>query len=928
MRMVLVSILLFMGWSNALAQTVLETDAFRLVVSETGCWQSLVELRTGRELCDAGAKLPLASATILGKSAGATGGRSNGDALEVVFGGTGTTVTYRVERAADWIRFTLARVDGPRPERLTLVQVPVALTANVGRRLDLAWDERTSVCLLAGSQQTDCAAAAKQDHTLLAATTQDAPGPKLEGASAALIVCPTPRIREVLRRASNEFGLLTNEKDGVPAKDTDAARGSYWFVSLGEADADRMIDYCGRAGIEQVLLGSGSWCRSVGHYLFDEHRFPDGRESLKRLVDKLHARGILVGMHTFVSKVSKIDPYVTPVPDRRFWVDREATLAGDIQADLTELRCATSLREWPGSPVASQKFWEGGVTKHQEAILDDEIVQYQSIGPEGKWDTFLGCKRGAWGTTAAAHVADTRVRHYGVDGCINGYIVDQETDLLDEATTRIADILNYCGFDMVYFDGGEDVPKTRFNYYVSKFQEAAVRKFEKRPLLHMGTIMTHLLWHSFARSSTVDTYLNTLHGAILSGQTLDKWPTVRSHIDHSIRYMLSCRQDLMPGELGWFGIWPKGQNTDGLQLDEAEYLMVKSLAYDAPISLQTSFGQLEAHPLTPQILGIVKAYEGLRMKRLVPVEQREPLMELDKDFILLRAGGTAEFVPVAPVKSVGGGRDVRAMVGRYGAGAIATLWHYVKDGTVTLNVDLAKLRVTDFEGEPVPFAETADAVTLAVDSRRLTLFFDGLTQEQVVALLTTASVATRQPAYVWIRAQDCRRLAGEMALGSSVGVKEAEAFGDVLVCTGAPSPQRPEEWFAEYSVDLPHEGLWTLWARVRYPSGTDDSFAVLWPGQQLTLGPDQVLGNCGVNEKRWHWTGRGGGSTTVPPGQPLTVTLPKGKTTFRVYAREGRGTAASNPRLDLLGLTDDAGAVPTDGEARALLTGAPSEPGR
>ena len=27
-------------------------------------------------------------------------------------------------------------------------------------------------------------------------------------------------------------------------------------------------------------------------------------------------------------------------------------------------------------------------------------------------------------------------------------------------------------------------------------------KFTKRPLIHMGTIMTHLLWPSFARSST------------------------------------------------------------------------------------------------------------------------------------------------------------------------------------------------------------------------------------------------------------------------------------------------------------------------------------------------------------------------------------------------------------------------------------------
>ena len=158
-----------------------------------------------------------------------------------------------------------------------------------------------------------------------------------------------------------------------------------------------------------------------------------------------------------------------------------------------------------------------------------------------------------------------------------------------------------------------------------------------------------------------------------------------------------------------------------------------------------------------------------------------------------------------------------------------------------------------------------------------------------------------------------------MALGSKAGVKEDDAFGDVLVCTGAPSPQTPREWFAEYRVTIPQAGKWTLWGRVRYPSGGDDSFAVLWPGETLTLASNQVLGNCGVNDKKWHWTGRGGGSTTVPPGSPITVTLPEGEMTFRVYAREGRGNAAGNPRLDLLCLTDDAGAVPTDEPARESL---------
>ena len=55
---------------------------------------------------------------------------------------------------------------------------------------------------------------------------------------------------------------------------------------------------------------------------------------------------------------------------------------------------------------------------------------------------------------------------------------------------------------------------------------------------------------------------------------------------------------MIPGELGWFGINPADGEYDGLQYDEVEYLMCKSLAHDSPISLQTSFLRMEQHPST------------------------------------------------------------------------------------------------------------------------------------------------------------------------------------------------------------------------------------------------------------------------------------------------------------------------------------------
>ncbi|MEA3400912.1 MAG: hypothetical protein U9R79_06640 [Armatimonadota bacterium] len=901
------------------ADVTLKWPRATLTVADDATAASLIERASGRE-CVREDDATLSDVRVGEETHRASAVRRTADGLAIEYAGTDTVLHYAVEPADDWLVLRLERVEGTRPQRVTLLRLPVAVNERVGRLLNIGWDDETAVCLMAGNLQTWCGAKGK-DHALLQAATQDHPGPSLEGAAVAVIACPTDQFRTIARDASNALGLPTNQDaSGTPVKDTDLVRGSYWFLGVHPDSVDRVIEYCHRAGIRQVMMNSGSWCETVGHYTFRD-AYPNGKEDLKAVVDRFHAAGILVGMHCFVSKVSKTDAYVTPVPDRRFWVDMEDELAEDISADATEITVTGDLREWAGSPVTSREYWEGGVHKHQECIIGDEIIRYEAIGPEGVWNSFLGCERGAWGTTAAGHEAGDRVRHYGVDGCINGYIIDQETDLMDEVADRISDIFNYCGFDMVYFDGGEDVDRRRFSYYSTNFQHQAMRRFTKRPIIHMGTVLTHRLWHSFARSGTVDTYLNTLHGAIAAGREIEDWPTVREHIDRSVRRVLSLRDDMMPAELGWFGIWPATGRYDGLQLDEMEYLMCKSLALDAPVSLQTGFTHMDRHPLTPEILAIFRRYESLRMERALPEEVTAPLAEMGRDFAMLQEAGGPRFVEVQPVESVGGGSEVRALVGADGDGSAATLWHCKgRPGWLRVDLDPDALTLTDFAGEPREITTMGGAAVMPFGAFRGTLLAEGVTPDRLREALAEAQVTVRMPELIVVRAEGARRLEGEMALGSEVGVEEPGAFGDVLVCTDRPSRETPQQWYAQYTVDIPHEGSWTLWARVRYPRGVDDSFALVRPGEEVTLQGEQVLGNCGAAGDRWHWTGRGFGTACEPPGQPITMRLEEGPFTFRVYAREGGGLE-TNPRLDLLCLADDPFHVPDDSDARRALEG-------
>jgi hypothetical protein len=437
-------------------------------------------------------------------------------------------------------------------------------------------------------------------------------------------------------------------------------------------------------------------------------------------------------------------------------------------------------------------------------------------------------------------------------------------------------------------------------------------------------VLTHRLWHSFARSGTVDTYLNTLHGAIISGRDVSDWPTVRGHIDRSVRRNVSLAEDMMPAELGWFGIWPASEETDGLQLDEFEYLLCKSLALDAPISLQTSISSMQSHPLTPGLLEMFRRYERLRMNRAIPADVTAPLAEIGRDFVMLgagaRDGGDVRFAEVTPLAEVGGNSEVRATVGGTEQGSVATVWHFRgREGALALDLPAEAVSLAGFDGEAIETEALNGRVVVPFAERRNTLLCEGVSAERLREALEGAAVTLRAPVNVWVRAGDFERIEGEMALGSEVGVEEEDALsGDVLVSTGNPSFEEPKEWFAEYTVEIPHDGPWTIWARVRYPSGGDASFGIVQPGEELTLGYAQVLGNCGQNEAEWHWTGRGAGSSMAPPGRPITLVLDEGPFTFRIYAREGARTEV-NPRLDLLCISDDPLVVPDDEMARGAL---------
>lgn len=215
---------------------------------------------------------------------------------------------------------------------------------------------------------------------------------------------------------------------------------------------------------------------------------------------------------------------------------------------------------------------------------------------------------------------------------------------------------------------------------------------------------------------------------------------------------------MTPGELGWFGIGPKSGRYDGLQFDELEYLLCKSLAYNAPISLQTGFSRLESHPLTPDLLEMIRIYERLRLAGTVSADTRQRLQRLGRDFVLLpetlrEQGQPAEFVEVERAQSAAGGEEVRAFVGAWRGGSIATVWHYLgKEGQLSL--DVPRVDAFDIRGQAVTIAEKDGQQVVPLDRRRLLLHFPGLEPATVQKRLAAARLDVRQPAVIYLQVED------------------------------------------------------------------------------------------------------------------------------------------------------------------------------
>ncbi len=575
----------------------------RLSIAEDGTVVRLSAMPDG-ENCS-GPGVPFARIKKKGGSHNASAVRLADGRMSVRFGDSGVEVVMAVQTRERHLVFEVVSVSGKDVEELAFLDIPLVLKGTP--------DEPLACCALALNLKTNVREF-PQPNRRLTATCYARFG--FEGAQAAIVACPPGELRNVIQEAVTAAPELPHSPIGGPwALGQPINSGSYLFNfgNMTIEKADDWIELVGSLGMNQIDFHGGGSFR-FGDCMPNPKTYPDGFDSLKAVVDKLHAAGISAGLHTYAFFIAKACPWVTPVPDPRLAKDATFTLSGELSADVDTVPVV--------EPTTEMSTITGFFVRNSVTLqIDDELITYSGLSKEKPF-AFTGCRRGACGTKVSAHKAGAKVHH--LKECFGLFVPDPDTTLFEEVAQATAGAFNRCGFDMMYLDAldGSDVLGGRENawHYGSQFVFNIWKHLKKPALMEMSTFHHHL-WYVRSRYCAWD-HPNRAH---------------KKFIDVHCQANETSRKMFMPGELGWWALknWT-GAQTEPTFADDIEYLMCKCLGTDTGFALMgINPDNVSGVPSLPRLGRIIKRYEDLRHSQKVPEAVKAKLRVPGDEYTLI-----------------------------------------------------------------------------------------------------------------------------------------------------------------------------------------------------------------------------------------------------------------------------------------------------
>ncbi|MCS7239300.1 MAG: hypothetical protein NZ899_13690 [Thermoguttaceae bacterium] len=590
------------------APIVFENDFVRWVVDESLRTTEFVDKSSGTNY--ARGPVPLVTLQVGGQDYVPAAVTRNGEKISVSFAGVDAKATVELVVRPSYFLVRLVDYSGPTPDHMNLINLRLALGKERNWTSGLVSDGGFACCVRVADYRLGFGLSGGAEPNI-AVTAY--PRRWWEGAWAAVVAAPKEAIRTALKELVFTEEMLGSKVGGPFAQDAVPTRGSYVFADVSETNVEQWISLCQRAGIDLIhMIG---WDASQGHYRPQKHAFPEGVESLRRTVEKIHAAGLRVGLH-YLFGISPNDPYVTPVPDKRLKVDARFELASAVDEKTDFIPTTTVPKDLP---TVWAYMSRGNVVR-----IGDELVQYHALSadPPG----LAQCRRGVFGTKPAPHPAGTPVEHlYVIYGL---FYPDEESDLIEEIAEHIAEVVNTCKVDLVYMDGAEGVPGGW--YGVSRMRAEVFRRF-RHPVMVEASEWGYHSWTFHSRTGAWD-YPN--------------WG-LKQFVDIHVRANRAYQAgSLLPTQLGWWAILGDSPDHYAELPDELEYLCVKSLAWDMAMSFQGVTVGEPANARQEEYLRMLGQYERLRLSRKLPQKIIDQLRQEGQEFRLKQSSeGSWQFVP-------------------------------------------------------------------------------------------------------------------------------------------------------------------------------------------------------------------------------------------------------------------------------------------
>lgn len=606
------------------------------------------------------------------------------------------------------------KISPPPATELHLLQLPIRNHKYFGEWLNVSWDENVAINVLATDESAYIDFEKRNKYKLLTATALKEI--QFEGTGAALIVCESDHLLDNIEQVEEDYDLPR----GVKSRRSELINASYyWSSEVNPENVDKHIQYAKMGGFRTMNLyypsfeGYGGYDR-IGNYEIDQRHYPNGKEDLKKMLDKIKSARIIPGVHFLHSHIGRNSKYVTPVPDHRLNLTKIFTLSKDIEIGDTLLFVEQN-------PVGTVMADGCRVLK-----VGTEFISYEGYTTEQPY-AFTGCTRAVNNTTINSQPKGTLVGVVDVSefGATSVYI-DQRTSLQDEIAEKIADIYD-AGFQFIYFDGSEGV-NPPFGLNVALAQYRVFKRLNPQPLFAEGAAKSHFSWHMLSGGNAFDVF----PPEVLK-EEVRKWPAEEAP---------RMKQDFTRINFGWLGYFLPNENSIGTQPDMLEYVTSVAAGWDCPVSMHMHLNTLDAHPRTKDNMEVFRRWEEVRAKNWLTNEQKEMLQNVGQEHhLLLNEQGEFELVPYDQIIDVAGGNNsIRAFSFKRKGEAYVVYWHISDDKKLELPLTHSSIILYEELGEKREVIPgTNNRVTIPASSRHY-IKANKLTVEQLSQAFKNARI--------------------------------------------------------------------------------------------------------------------------------------------------------------------------------------------